>query len=184
MIYLKLFWAFFQIGLFSIGGGYAALPLMQHQIIDLHRWMTLDEFADIITIAEMTPGPIAINSATFIGAKLCGIPGSLLATFGCVLPSFIIVMLLAILYKKYKELKVVDGLLRGLRPAAVGMIAAAGATIVVLTVWNGKGIGLDIDFISVGLIAAALFVLRAFKVSPIFVMIGAGTIGGLIYYFV
>ncbi len=181
MVYLELFWSFFQIGLFSIGGGYAALPLIQHQIVDIHKWISMDVFTDIITIAEMTPGPIAINSASFVGAKLCGIPGSLIATFGCVLPSFVIVLILAVLYKKYRELKVVDGMLRGLRPAAVGMIAAAGASIVVLAIWEGNGISLDINYIAVAIIAAGLFILRKFKVSPIFVMIGAGTIGGIVY---
>lgn len=184
MIYLQLLWSFVQIGLFSIGGGYAALPLIQHQIIDVRGWMSMDEFADIITIAEMTPGPIAINSATFIGAKLCGIPGALLATLGCVLPSFVIVLLLALLYKKYRQLKAVDGLLSGLRPAAVGMIAAAGVSIVVLALWHGEAISLSFDYIAAVIIAAGLFILRKFKVSPIFVMIGAGTIGGIVYHLI
>lgn len=95
MIYLQLLWSFFQIGLFSIGGGYAAMPLIQHQVVDLHPWLTMTEFADIMTIAEMTPGPIAINSATFVGIQVAGIPGALVATLGCVLPSCVIVTLLA-----------------------------------------------------------------------------------------
>ena len=82
MIYLQLFWSFFQIGLFSIGGGYAAMPLIQHQVVELHPWLTLTQFADIMTIAEMTPGPIAINSATFVGMQVAGLPGALVATAG------------------------------------------------------------------------------------------------------
>ena len=85
MIYLELFWSFFQIGLFSIGGGYAAMPLIQHQVVETHAWLTMTQFADIITIAEMTPGPIAVNSATFVGIHIAGIPGALVATAGCVL---------------------------------------------------------------------------------------------------
>ena len=77
MIYLELFWSFFQIGLFSIGGGYAAMPLIQHQVVDLHPWLTMTQFADIMTIAEMTPGPIAINSATFVGIQIAGLPGAI-----------------------------------------------------------------------------------------------------------
>ena len=77
MIYLELFWSFFQIGLFSIGGGYAAMPLIQHQVVDLHPWLNMQQFADIMTIAEMTPGPIAINSATFVGIQVAGIPGAI-----------------------------------------------------------------------------------------------------------
>ena len=95
MIYLELLWSFFQIGLFSIGGGYAAMPLIQHQAIDIHGWLTMQSFSDIMTISQMTPGPIAINAATFVGIQVAGIPGALVATFGCVLPSSIIVTILA-----------------------------------------------------------------------------------------
>ena len=98
MIHLELFWSFFQIGLFSIGGGYAAMPLIQHQVVELHPWLTLEQFSDIITISQMTPGPIAINSATFVGLQLGGLPGALVATAGCVLPSCIIVLTLAYVY--------------------------------------------------------------------------------------
>ena len=85
MIYLELLWSFFQIGLFSIGGGYAAMPLIQNQVVDVHPWLSMTQFADIMTIAEMTPGPIAINSATFVGIQVAGIPGSIIATIGCIL---------------------------------------------------------------------------------------------------
>ena len=88
MIYLELFWSFFQIGLFSIGGGYAAMPLIQNQVVDIHPWLTMTQFADIMTIAEMTPGPIAINSATFVGIQVAGLPGAVIATVGCVFPSW------------------------------------------------------------------------------------------------
>ena len=87
MIYLKLFLSFLQIGAFSFGGGYAALPLIQEQVVTLNNWLSLREFTDLITISQMTPGPIAINSATFVGIKIAGIGGALAATFGCILPS-------------------------------------------------------------------------------------------------
>ena len=83
MIYLELFWSFFQIGLFSIGGGYAAMPLIQNQVVDVHPWLTMTQFADIMTIAEMTPGPIAINSATFVGIQVAGLPGAVISTLLC-----------------------------------------------------------------------------------------------------
>ena len=92
MIYLHLFWSFFKIGMFSIGGGYAAMPLIQNEVVTLNKWLTLKEFADIITISQMTPGPIAINSATFVGIQVAGFPGAIIATLGCVTPSFIIVI--------------------------------------------------------------------------------------------
>ena len=104
MIYLQLFWSFFQVGLFSIGGGYAALPIIQNQIVDLHGWLTTAEFTDLITIAEMPPGPIAINGATFVGIRCAGIPGAVIATLGCILPACVLVSVLAKLYQKYHSL--------------------------------------------------------------------------------
>ena len=98
MIYLELFWSFFQIGLFSIGGGYAAMPLIQNQVVDIHPWLTMPQFADVMTIAEMTPGPIAINAATFVGIQIAGFPGAIIATVGCIFPSCVIVMTLAYVY--------------------------------------------------------------------------------------
>ena len=95
MIYLQLFLSFMQIGLFSIGGGYAAIPLIQSQAVDINKWLTAEEFLDLATIAEMTPGPIAVNGATFIGLKVAGILGAISATFGCILPSLFIVSLLS-----------------------------------------------------------------------------------------
>lgn len=94
MIFLELFLAFFRIGLFSFGGGYAAVPLIQSEIVDGHKWLEMSQFADLITIAEMTPGPIAVNSATFVGQQIAGLPGAIVCTLGCIVPSFLIVLLL------------------------------------------------------------------------------------------
>ena len=98
MIYLKLFLSFLKVGMFSIGGGYAAMPLIQSEVVTGYGWLTMSEFTDLITIAEMTPGPIAVNSATFVGIRIAGIPGAAAATFGCIFPSCIIVSLLAFVY--------------------------------------------------------------------------------------
>ena len=108
MIYLQLFWSFLQVGLFSIGGGYAAMPLIESQVVQGHGWLTMNEFTDLITIAEMTPGPIAVNSATFVGIRIAGIGGALVATLGCITPSLIIVSVLAKIYYKYKGAKALD----------------------------------------------------------------------------
>ena len=108
MIYLQLFWAFFQIGLFSVGGGYAAMPMIQSQVVNGFGWLTMAEFADVVTIAEMTPGPITLNAATFVGTQMAGIPGAIAATFGCIVPSCIIVTTLAVLYKKFSHTNVVQ----------------------------------------------------------------------------
>ncbi|MCB2305110.1 chromate transporter [Clostridium estertheticum] len=184
MIYLKMFWSFFQIGLFSVGGGYAAMPLIQNQVVTIHSWLSMNEFADVITISQMTPGPIAINCATFVGTRIAGMPGAIVATIGCVFPSCVIVLFLAYLYYKYKSLSIVQGVLNGLRPAVIAMIGSAGLILLILAFWNGKGISSNpknIDGISVGLFTIAIIILRKWKVNPIFVMIGTGVLGLCIY---
>ena len=120
MIYIQLFLSFVQIGLFSVGGGYAAIPLIQSQVVETHGWLTMNEFA------EMTPGPIGVNSATFTGLQIAGIPGALAATFGSIFPSCILVSILALVYCKYKETSAISNILSSLRPAVVALITAAG----------------------------------------------------------
>ena len=115
MIYIQLFLSFLQVGLFSVGGGYAAMPLIQSQVVERYAWLTMSEFTDLITIAEMTPGPIAVNSATFVGIRIAGVPGALVATFGCILPSLLIVSLLAFIYYRYKQISVIQSVLGTLR---------------------------------------------------------------------
>lgn len=184
MIYLQLLWSFIQIGLFSIGGGYAAMPLIQHQVVDVHPWLTMTQFADIMTIAEMTPGPIAINSATFVGIQIAGIPGAIIATIGCVLPSCIIVMTLAYIYYRFRGLTMVQGVLAGLRPAVIAMIASAGISLIILSFYGQKDLPADlggINYVSVLIFAIALFILRKWKPNPIYVMLGAGVAGLLLY---
>ena len=185
MVYLELLWSFFQIGLFSFGGGYAALPLIQTQVVDLHGWLNMTEFVDIITISQMTPGPIAINASTFVG--IAGVGGAVVATLGCVLPSCIIVLILAYLYYKYRGLSMIQGALSGLRPAVVSLIASSGMGIMILALWGGDTLwsfAIDkIDWVAVGIFAVALFVLRKFKLNPIYVMLGAGVLGLCIYPF-
>ena len=184
MIYLELLWSFFQIGLFSIGGGYAAMPLIQHQVVDQHPWLTMTQFADIMTIAEMTPGPIAINSATFVGIRVAGIPGAIIATVGCVLPSCVIVMTLAYIYYRFRGLSMVQGVLAGLRPAVIAMIASAGISLMILSFYGQRELPanlLHFDMVAVGIFAVGLFVLRKWKLNPIYVMAGAGAAGILLY---
>ncbi len=136
LLLLSLFWSFFQIGLFSIGGGYAAMPLIQKEVVDAHAWLTMSEFADIITISEMTPGPIAVNSATFVGIQIAGIPGALAATLGCITPACIIVTLLAYIYYRFRGLTIVQGILSGLRPAVIAMIFSSGLSLLILAVYG------------------------------------------------
>lgn len=133
---LALFLSFAKVGLFCIGGGYASLPLIQEEVVAGHAWMTMGEFVDIFTISQMTPGPIGINAATFVGAKVAGVPGSVAATAGFVFPSVIIVLLLAFLYYRYGNVGPIRGILNALRPAVVALIGNAGIGIVLLALWN------------------------------------------------
>ena len=184
MIFWQLFVSYLKIGFFGFGGGYAMLSLIQNEVVVQHAWMTNAEFADIVAVSQMTPGPIAINSATFVGLQLGGLPGALVATAGCVLPSCIIVLTLAYVYYRYRGLSMVQGVLAGLRPAVVAMIASAGVTLVNLSFFGADALpaGLaDVDLIAVLLFAAALFVLRRWKKDPILVMAGAGAAGLVLY---
>ena len=183
MIYLELFWSFFQIGLFSIGGGYAAMPLIQEQVVQVHPWLSATEFIDLITISQMTPGPIAINSATFVGMRIAGLGGALVATAGCVFPSCILMLILAKLYLRYKNMTAFQGVLKGLRPTVVALIASAGLTILLTALW-GEEILSSLrapDWIAVVLFGISFFVLRRYKVNPIWVMAGSGILGGALY---
>ena len=176
MIYLQLFLSFLQIGMFSFGGGYAAMPLIQGQVVTLHGWLTMSEFTDLITISQMTPGPIAVNSATFVGMKIAGIPGAVVATAGCILPSCIIVTILARLYLKYRNLDLLQGVLKSLRPAVVAMIASAGILILKNTFWgSGESILLTgTEWSMVLIFGICVLLLRKTKLNPIWVMVLAG----------
>ncbi len=185
MTYLNLFWSFFQIGLFSIGGGYASMPLIQHQIVEHHNWLSLEEFADTVTIAEMTPGPIAVNAATFVGTRLGGPIGAILATMGCILPSCILVTLFAVLYTRYKQARWIQGVLGGLRPAIVGLIAASGWTILLQAFRNGIPLKAGIrgwDPLAILLFATSFFLLRKVKINPVFLLLSTGAAGAVLYW--
>lgn len=181
MIYLQLFWSFFQIGLLSFGGGYAALPLIREQVVEQYHWLTMAEFSDLITISQMTPGPIAINSATFVGIQIAGTWGAVVSTLGCVIPSCVVVSLLAFLYYRYRTLSVLQGALYGIRPAVVALIASAGLTLLIEAWWPG-GFAWNVpDAVAVALFSAALVVLRRWRPDPVLVMLGCGVIGGAAY---
>ena len=164
MIYLQLFLSFLQIGAFSFGGGYAALPLIRHQVVEANGWLQLSEFTDLITISQMTPGPIAVNSATFVGLKVAGIPGA-------VVPSCILVSLIAKLYLKYRSMDLLQGVLKGLRPAVVALIASAGVDIMVSALNIG---GQGRIKLQMAVIFAICLVLLRKKWNPILVMVLAG----------
>lgn len=171
MIYIQLFLSFLQVGALSFGGGYAAMPLIQEQVVNLHSWLSMSEFTNLITIAEMTPGPIAVNSATFVGMQIAGILGAVIATLGCILPSCIIV------YMKYRNMSLLQGTLASLRPAVVSMIAKAGVTILISAFFIDGTVNLIRQNVCVEMIiffVIALVLLRKFKINPILAMVLCG----------
>ena len=182
MIYLQLFFSFLKVGLFSVGGGYAAIPLIQSEIVDNHGWLSMKEFTNLITISSMTPGPIAINSATFVGLRIAHLPGAIVATFGSIFPALILVSLLAVLYRKYHGTSTVSALLATLRPAVVALITAAGLALTQTALWGDLPPELkNIDLSNLILFLAAFLILRKFKPNPILVMVLCGAAGLIIY---
>ena len=171
MIYLQLFYTFFKIGLFGFGGGYAMLSMIEHHCVEQKKWITHDEMMNITVIAESTPGPIAINAATFVGIRIAGISGAAAATLGCIFPSFLIVSFLAFLYYKYKGGSFVSSVMSSLRPAVVALIAAAGLSMLNTAVFNGRAASVgNLDVISAALFLLAFLLLRTRKWNPILVM--------------
>lgn len=182
MIYLELFLTFFLIGMFTIGGGYSMLPLIQNQVVNVHGWIDETTFTDIIAISQMTPGPIGINSATYIGyevllesgaSEFMSVLGSFTATFAVVLPSFIIVLLLCKVYETWKNHPIFRGVMSGLRPAVIGLIGTAAVTLA--TPEN------FIDWKSFVICIVAFIALYFKKIGP-FGIIGLGAIVGLLVY--
>lgn len=175
MIYVQLLISFFYIGLLSFGGGYAALPLIQNQIIDVHHWLNMSELTDLITISQMTPGPIAINSATFVGEKIAGIGGGIVATIGCIIPSMIIVTLISHFYIKYRNLSLLQNILKILRPAVVAMIGASGLQILLNAFFpEGAIVFEQLQIQMVLIFIGCFYVLIKYKSNPIMIMILAG----------
>lgn len=181
---IKLFFSFLQVGLFSFGGGYAAVPLIQNQVVELHHLLTMEEFTDLVTIAEMTPGPIAINSATFVGFRVGGPLGAILCTVGCVIPPFIISLTMAYIYYKYRNLKSVQTVLATMRPVVVALIASAGLSIFLLALFqSGKGnlVLSNFRIVECVLFVGSLFLLRKYKLNAIYIIFGTGVVGTAAY---
>lgn len=188
MIFLKLFWTFFKIGLFGFGGGYGMLSLIQMETVHNHHWLTSAEFTNIVAISQMTPGPIGINSATYCGftaihntgmGNALSVLGSLVATFSLVLPSFVLMILISKMFMRYMKARVVQSVFDGLRPTVVGLLAAA--TIMLL---NRENFGSPVDttwqfIISVLLFAATFYGTLFVNINPI-KMIGYAAIAGLL----
>ena len=171
-IIIKVFLSFLKIGAFSFGGGYAMLPLIQREIVNSHNWITYKEFIDIIGISQMTPGPIAINSATFVGFKVSGILGSISATLGVVTFSFILVSIANHYIVKFKESYILKAALTGMRPALIGLIISVFISL-------GRESYKDIKSVIIGFIILGLLLTN--KLHPILVILISGVLGILFY---
>lgn len=172
----KLLFTFAKIGLFTFGGGYAMIPLMEKEIIKANNWLSMKEFVDIIAIAEVTPGPIAVNSATYVGYKMAGVWGAAFATTGVILPSFVIVISLASLFLRYKDTPTVKAISKGLRAAVTAMIASAALSMAKASVVDIQGI------IIIGLVVLGIFKLKIHPIICIFLaaVLGVALWGGMI----
>ncbi|MGN0201725.1 MAG: chromate transporter [Candidatus Cryptobacteroides sp.] len=199
-LYLQLFGVFFVIGLFTFGGGYAMLSLIQTQIVTAHGWLTESAFTDIVAISQMTPGPVGINCATYVGYEvvrdagaghLAGILGSVTATFAITLPSFLIILAIVRFYTRFKGNRIFDGVMGWIRPAVVGLIGAAALILMFKVGWSGTPLfsGMEISIVEENfpdlkswlLFAAAVVASLGFKVGPIPIILAGGILGLLLY---
>lgn len=182
MIYLQLFYTFFKIGLFGFGGGYAMLSMIQGEVVTRHEWVSSQEFTDIVAISQMTPGPIGINAATYVGFTSTGsVWGSVIATFAVVLPSFILMLTISKFFLKYQKHPAVESVFNGLRPAVVGLLASAA-----LVLMNTENFSSPVEdtysfIISVLIFLVAFIGTRKYKANPILMIIACGIAGLLLY---
>ena len=190
MIFIELLCSFLMIGLFSFGGGYGMLSVIQGEVVTRHAWLTAAEFTDIVAVSQMTPGPIGINSATYVGytavlnatgSEVLALLGSLTASFAVMLPSIVLMLIVSRFFMKYSKHRNVENVFRLLRPAVVGLIASA--ALLLMTEENfGSPTETPLQFgVSVALFVAAFVAMKFFKVSPILILILAGVFGGVFY---
>ena len=182
MVYLNLLWAYLKIGLFGFGGGYAMLSMIQGEVVTRYGWLTSQEFTDIVAISQMTPGPIGINSATYVGFTATGsVWGSIIATLAVVLPSFILMLAISKFFLKYQKHPVVEAVFSGLRPAVVGLLASAA-----LVLMNAENFSSPKEDMYSFIISCLIFLIafigtRKYKINPILMIVVCG-IAGLILY--
>ncbi|MBQ2657899.1 MAG: chromate transporter [Erysipelotrichaceae bacterium] len=169
---IQIVLAFMKIGAMSFGGAYAAMPLIQKQIVEINQWMSLGEFRDLIAIDELTPGPILINSATYIGMKLSGIPGAVAASIGCIIPSFVISLILIGIYRKYRRVSYIDESILSIKCLALAMIISTFLTILLSSMYQNSTI--DIKLLMMAVIS--FFLLRKYRINPVYLMLGCGTV--------
>ncbi len=190
MLFVQLFITFFRIGLFGFGGGYAMLSMIQGEVVAKHHWVTTAEFTDMVALSQMTPGPIGINSATYVGytsivnagySHAMGVVGSCVSTFAVVLPSFILMLLICRFFLKHHKHPLVQATLSAIRPAVVGLLAAAALMLMNSENFSTPTTDLRQFIISLLLFVGAFVATRRFKVNPILVILLCGVVGAVVY---
>jgi len=166
MIIFQLFWEFFKIGLFTFGGGYAMIPLIEKEIVNKYHWLTMEQFTDLIAISEMTPGPVAVNSATFVGYKVAKFWGAVSSTLGVVLPSFLVIWAVASVFFSFQDNHIVQAAFKGLRPAVLGLIVVAVLSIGKIAISDYKSV-IILIFVVLGVWILKLHPILALLVSAI-----------------
>lgn len=184
MILIDLFITFLIIGISAFGGGYAVMPLIQNYIVDSRHWITMNELADITSLSQMTPGPIMINAATFVGIKVGGNIGGLIATLGSVLPSFILVLILGYLFAKHGNLHFIQNIMKGLRPTIVGLIAVAALTLFItsILILNPEGSFIGVEMTALISFIVALFISIKTKFDTLVIVLVGAMIGAISYF--
>ena len=179
MIYLELFWTYLKIGIFGVGGGYAMLSMIQFEIVEHYGWMTMEEFADIVALSQMTPGPVSINIATFVGYTVGGIWGSLLATAAIVLPSLLLLLFVLKFLFKNKDNYIVKTTLSSMKPVLAGLILVA--ALMMMNPSSFADAGLHGSNISVIICAVTFACVFFAKINPILLILASGLVGYLVY---
>ena len=172
--YLQLFWSFFKIGAFTLGGGYAMIPLIEQEVVERRRWISSDEFSETLTLAQSAPGPISINSAVFIGYKTRGFKGVLATVLGTIIPPFFVILIVAMFFQDIRNNEIVERIFNGLRPAVVALIAVSAVKML-----KKKKFAWNVVIIAI----VAAVAISVFYISPIYVIVAAGS-GGLVYYLI
>jgi len=174
---IELFFSFFQVGLISFGGGYASLTPIYNQVVLKHSWLSAEQFTDLITISQMTFGPIAINAATFVGLRIAGIPGAITATLGSITPSLIIAFVFGYLFFRFSKLKIMRHILGNLRPTIIALIAIAALSLFQTAIFPH-----NINYLNIIIFIVSLFLLNRLKMDPIKVMVLMGMVGAIVHF--
>ena len=185
MLLLEIIFTFMKIGALSFGGAYASIPLVERQVVEISQWMTYTEFSDLMALDELTPGPMLINSATFVGMKIAGIPGAIAATLGCITIPCIITIILVTIYRKYSRIDVIGDALFALKSMATAMVISTTLSIIINAVFPGKLLYIsNINYLMIIMIICSFFILRKYQVNPIYIMLGCGALNLLFTFLI